>query len=169
MENNEKTEENPQENNRLPPAKWGAKTRFGTGQGQPSNEAKRAGWAKKRRREELAQYLLSLEFVGKSEAFREAVGNYFGMSPEEMAEASNESLIYMRLIANAIEKGDVSSALAIIERAYGKPKETINLDSEEDTKPIINITIHGAIDTPPIEENFEEDEQENNGTPTVSS
>jgi hypothetical protein len=172
LENGGEPHDIPDDGKKKAPPTWGLTTRFGTGQGQPSSDAKKAGWAKKRRSQELARYLLGMEFVGKSEAFRAKIAEYFGMDAETMAGATNEAVIMMKQIGMAIEGGDMQAAQLIMERAYGKPKEFVDFGAG-DNVPQLNITVLGASNGAPEIKTDEDDSttniQSNNGndTPTI--
>lgn len=157
----EETTQNPQDNEEAKKRKngnWGLTTRWGHGQEQPSSESKKAGWAKRRRNRELAQYLLGLQFVGK-EGYKESVAKYFGLSLEEVSEMSNEAMIMLKQIGLAIERGDQEAARQLMERAYGKPKEYLKLTDGEDDKPVININVvHLSDNHIPIKENENDEE-----------
>jgi hypothetical protein len=184
------TDEKPQEDsakNDLPKpwAKWGATKRFGDGQSQPSAEAKKAGWAKRRRNMELARLMLGMKFVGqvvdlnadgspKKDAkgniilidspFKQKLIRYFGLNEDQMSELSNEAAIMLRMIGQAIEQGDMSGAQAILDRAYGKPKEYISLKDDDGDRPVINVTVVAKlpddIDMPEISESENPDKDE---------
>lgn len=145
-----------------PPHKWGALTRWGHGQAQPSSESKRAGWLKKKRNRDLIQIILGMKYVGTGGKFAQQMKEYFGLTPEQVEELSNEAAMVFRMVGQAIEKGDTASANLILERGYGKPKEVIDLTDEEGNKPIINITVVNSIsgeNPPPIKESENEDIQ----------
>lgn len=145
---------------------WGLRTRFGSGQAQPSNEAKRAGWERVKKGKKLAQYLLGLQFVGEvanldeDGKVRSKLKKYFGLTTAEAKDMSNEAAIMLRQIGSAIEGGDNNAAMAILERAYGKTPPVSNLEVEmedENMKPQLHIEVVyngvGPGDTPAVEEN----------------
>lgn len=156
---------------------WSEKSRFSK-DNQPSSEAKKAGWARKLRNRKLAQMLLNKTFVGRvavqtksgqwtleDTKFRKVLKDFFGLNDEEMKEMSNEAAIMLRMIGQAISEGDVQAGSAILERAYGKPKDMTPFDDpeaedEEGNKPQIVIQIVQSVDLPPIKED-ESDESAN--------
>jgi len=129
---------------------WGANRRFGTGQPQPSNEAKKAGWAKKKRNQELARTLLGMKFVGQDNSrigrlFKEKLDKYFGLTPEQIEAMDNEAAVLLRLIGSAIEDGDNDAAREIMDRAYGKPSQHIDMTTEDEDRPMLNIQIINVL------------------------
>jgi hypothetical protein len=151
---------------------WGKTQRWGYGQPQPSPEAKKAGWAKKKRNRELAQLVLGMKFVGSvhlldpktgepikddngnyilvPSEFKEKLGRYHGLSAEQIENLDIETAMMLRMVGQAIEKGDNAAAQIVLERAYGKPKEFIELSKDNDDRPVINITVmQGNPDTTP--------------------
>jgi hypothetical protein len=166
-DNTKETGENP-ENQEPKKSTWGLATRFSS-ERQPPGDLKSAGWAKRRRNQDLARMLLGRKYVGQiiakdnatvSEGFRRAIAPYFGMTDEEMAELSNEAAIYLKQIGLAIEHGDQTAAQAIIERAYGRPREHVDLTDDEGNRPQIIINQVNSPEMPEIKEN-ENDINEN--------
>lgn len=150
---------------------YGEKNRFSKDK-QPSNDAKKAGWARKLRNRKLAQMLLNRKFVGKvmegnvivDSKFKKLVRNYFHLSDEEMDDMSNEAALMMRMIGQAIENGDTQAAAAMLERAYGKPKELSPFEDPEnedevDQKPTIVIQVVQSIDLPEIKNREDGDDE----------
>lgn len=152
---------------------YGENSRFSK-DNQPSSDAKKAGWARKLRNRKLAQMLLNKSFVGRvavqtksgqwvleDTKFRKVLKDFFGLDEREMKDMSNEAAIMLRMIGQAISEGDVQAGSAILERAYGKPKEMTPFDDpetgdEEGDKPQIVIQIVQSVDLPPIKENEDE-------------
>lgn len=129
---------------------WGFRTQWGNGQPQPSSEAKKAGWAKRKKNQELARTLLGLKFVGQDDSrmgrlFRDRLKTYFGMSAEEIEKIDNESAIMLRLIGSAVEDGDNEAAREIMDRAYGKPTQHIDMNPDEDGKTIFQINVVNVL------------------------
>lgn len=187
--------ENPQDN--LPEksdkkwAKWGAKTRWGHGQPVPqaTPEQKRAGWAKRKRNQELARLILGQKFIGQvleldpktglpkrddnnnliliDSPFKQRLKHYFGFSDDQMSELSNEAAILLRMVGEAAERGDVAAAQAIMDRAYGKPKEYLKIEDEDGNKPIFQINVVSALpsgeDMPQIQTSENEIQQGDSG------
>lgn len=109
---------------------------------QPSSESKKAGWLKKKRNKELAQYLLGRAWRKNKQGddFTKQMFEFFDISPEEADELTYEAVIMLKQIAQAIKLGDNTSAQIMFERAFGKPMQTISID-DDGTPPQINITI----------------------------
>ena len=133
-----------------PKKHWGETTYFGSGQGQPSSEAKKKGWAKRKRNQELARTLLGLKFVGQDNSrlgklFKDKLKTYFGLTAEQIEELDNESAIQLRLIGSAIEDGDNEAAREIMDRAYGKAVQHIDMGNPEDEKPMFQITVMNVL------------------------
>lgn len=108
---------------------------------QPSSEARRAGWAKKRKGAELARAILEVAFKGldNSPVKREAA-EYFGI-PE--AEINVEMMMHFAQARKAIEQGDSHAYDALMRRACGSPKETpeANLQGH-----LVSLSTNFAID-----------------------
>lgn len=160
-------------------AKWGLTTRWGYGQTPPTAEQKRAGWAKRKRNQAKAQMVLARSFIGNvyqvdekgnpilgpdgkpvlvPSEFKEKLGRYFGLTMEEIEEMDMETAMMLRLVGQAIEKGDNQAAQLMLERAYGKPKEFVEFSEEEGNRPQINITVvTGLPETTPEILEIEED------------
>lgn len=141
---------------------YGEKARF-TSDRQPSNESKKKGWLKKNRNNKLARLILSKTFRGKvvnakgqiiDSKFKKVLKEFFGLNEEELEEMSNEAAMMFRMVGQAIVEGDQTAAAAILERAYGKPKELTPFDEDdaEEQKPTIVINIVQQADLPPIKE-----------------
>lgn len=104
-----------------------------TSENQPSPEAKRAGWLKKKRGPELAKAILDLAFKGqKNQKLKKAAATYFGL-PE--TEITNEMMLLFKQAEKAIQYADTQAFNAFMDRAYGKPKEKLE-HSGPDDKPI---------------------------------
>jgi hypothetical protein len=155
---------------------YGEKARF-TKENQPSNESKKAGWARSKRNRKLAQLILNRQFVGmisiktktgdyqlQDSKFRKVLKEFFGLSENEMNDMSNEAAIMLRMVGQAITLGDTNAAAMMLERAYGKPKELTPFDdpeAEEDGKPNIVIQIVDPSSLPKIK--TDEDESDVTG------
>lgn len=130
----------------IPKHHWGLRTQFGVGQEQPSSEAKKKGWAKRKRNQELARTLLGLKFVGQDSSrmgklFRDKLKTYFGLSAEEIEALDFESAIQLRLIGSAIEDGDNEAAREIMDRAYGKAVQHVDMNPNDEGQPIFQIQV----------------------------
>lgn len=147
-------------------------TRWQKGGTFPSEEAKAAGRARKKRNRELVQTLLGMRFVGLVEGrdengkytgrlvdspFKQTMMQYFGLSAEELEDMSYETAIRLRQIGQAIEKGDQVAADALFMAAYGRPREFIDMgDDEQDQRPVLQITvIHNSNESPILETEIE--------------
>lgn len=151
-----------------PWANWGANTRWGHGQPAPTSEQKKAGWARKKRNRELAQMVLGMKFVGQiyqtdakgnpildkdgnpklmDSEFKRRLASYFGLSKEQIDsdDMTNEMALMLRQLGQAIENGDTTSAQMVLERAYGKPKEFIELSRGEEEQPMLNINVVNVL------------------------
>lgn len=139
--------------------KWGELTRWSK-DNQPTGKAKSDGIKRAKRNRELAQLLLGMKFVGlvnvrdpktgevvgqEQSPFKQMLGAYFGLAPDAIDEMTIETAIQLRLIGEAIEKGDKQAAELMMHTAYGRPKEYIELTDEDGNRPEINITVVNAL------------------------
>lgn len=125
----------------------GVLTRF-TAENQPSGEAKAKGYLKKRVGRELLRTILAMDFKGMGPAFKQQLGEYYGLDPEEI---TNEGALVLSQLITAIQKGDTFAFNAIMDRAYGKPKEL--RESAASNNPQFTVEIssgNGATDSPSI-------------------
>lgn len=114
------------------PRKTGGKGKIGPEDGkrysksyQPTSEAKRIGWLKKKRGQELAKAILELQFKGmKDSQLKKAASEYFGIAQKDL---TVEMMIIFRQAEKAIQKADTQAATFIMDRSHGKPKEKIEL------------------------------------------
>lgn len=96
---------------------------FGIGQPDPSPEQKKAGWAKKKRGQELAKAVLELAFKGmKDSQLKKAAAEYFNVPEEEI---TVETMLLFRQAEKAIQKADTYAFNSVMDRAHGKPKEKV--------------------------------------------
>lgn len=94
---------------------------------QPSPEAKSAG----ARKPGLLRALLDLKPKGDSEALqkiRAQVMNLTGLSREQVDDMTMEALMHYRQQEKAINLGDTYAYNSVLNREYGPPAETMNLD-----------------------------------------
>jgi hypothetical protein len=90
---------------------------------QPSPEAKKEGWAKRKRGTELVRLILEMKFIGaKDHPLRQAVADFFGVKENDI---TNEQILHFRQIQKAVLEGDTTAYKAIIERGYGQPTQTV--------------------------------------------
>jgi hypothetical protein len=94
---------------------------------QPSPSAKSEGWAKKRKGAELAKAIMAINMGGISESPAiKAAAAFFGISENDI---NVEMLMHFQQARKAIEQGDTHAYDALMRRAYGSPKETIESKS----------------------------------------
>lgn len=111
----------------------GAATRF-TSENQPSNELKKKGHAKRR----LLKDLLEMAFTGpKGGKLKKAAATYLGIPEEEL---TVEDMMHFRQIERAIGKQNTFAYMAVMDRAFGKPKG----QGDEDTPLHIKVTVNSG-------------------------
>lgn len=99
-------------------------------QPQPTAEAKRLGWLKKKRGPELAKAILDLAFKGdKNPKLKKDAARYFGLPEDEI---NNEMMLLFKQAQKAIESSDTQAFNAVMDRAYGKPKEKLEHSGPND-------------------------------------
>jgi hypothetical protein len=112
---------------------------------QPTPEAKKAGWAKKKRGYELVRAVLELSFKGmKGSEIKQKASEYFGVPQKNL---TVEMLLHFRQAEKAIQKADTQAYNAVMDRAFGKPKEKLE-HSGADGKPIemrVNKVTHTLL------------------------
>lgn len=102
---------------------------------QPSSEAKKAGWARKLKGQELARAVLELAFKGNVDNdLRKEAAEYYNIEPSEI---NVEMMLLFRQAQKAIQQSDTSAFSAIMDRAFGKPKEKI--EAKTDNKITLQI------------------------------
>lgn len=95
-----------------------------TKENQPSPEAKSMGWLKKNKGPELVKAIFDLAFQGnKRNRLKKAAAQYYGLDEKEVAV---EMMLVFRQIEKAIQKSNTQAFTAVMDRAYGKPKEKID-------------------------------------------
>jgi len=112
---------------------------------QPSPAAKSAGWAKRKRGMELAKAVLNLAFKGKKDSqVKKEASEYFGIPQKDI---TVEMMLLFRQAEKAIQKGDTQAFRAVMERAFGLPKQDIDMNvttpqiivnTTEETKKLID-------------------------------
>lgn len=108
-----------------------------TAENQPSSDAKKEGWLRKKRAQELVKAMLELNFKGdKNTALKKEAAEYFGINAKEI---TVEMLLVYKQTKKAIEESDTQAFNAVMDRAYGKPKEKLE---------------HSGVDDGPIETVF---------------
>lgn len=97
---------------------------------QPTPEQKKAGWLKKKRAQDLAKAVLEMKFVGsKDGGLKKEVAEFFGISEEEI---TVEIMMLFRQAEKAIKKFDTPAFNAVMDRAFGKPKEKLEHSGPDD-------------------------------------
>lgn len=91
---------------------------------QPPAEAKKQGWLKKRQAAELVKALLSAPFAGNRE-MAERVATYLDVPTEAV---TVELMLHAQQLKKAIECGDTTAYMAVLDRAYGKASAKIEAD-----------------------------------------
>lgn len=97
-----------------------------TKENQPTAEQRAAGWAKRKRNQELVKAILDLKFKGHP-TIRKRIAQHFGI-PEE--DVTVEQAMIFRQASKAIEQLDTPAFNAIFDRAYGKPKESVKVEND---------------------------------------
>lgn len=105
----------------------GKRTRVST-DSQPSPEAKKAGWAKKLKGQELAKAVLELAFKGTGKGeIKKAAAEYYGITEDEI---TVEMMLLFRQAEKAIDKSDTYAFNSVMDRAFGKPKEKAEIKTD---------------------------------------
>ena len=133
------------------------KTKF-TSEYQPSGDAKSRGWWKKKKGKHLMQALLNLDFSGdlmdeKTKQIQEnniknQAAAYFNI-PKEFITV--EMVMSMKQVAKSIQFGDTGAFNSVMDRAYGKPKEHIEVEEHKTPQIVLNFGKIGLPDAPPTE------------------
>ena len=123
-----------------------------TSESQPSGEQKSRGWWKKKKGRFLMQALLNLDFNGtqidpetqqkQENQIKKQASAYFNI-PE--AFITNEMIMNMKQMAKAINTGDTQAFNSVMDRAYGKPKEHIEVEEVKAPQLVFN---YGKIGMP---------------------
>lgn len=101
-----------------------------TSDNQPTPEAKREGWLKKKRAQELVKAVLELNFQGgKGAALKKEAAEYFGIDAKEI---TIEMMLLYKQTKKAIDDSDTQAFNAVMDRAFGKPKEKLEHSGPED-------------------------------------
>lgn len=96
---------------------------------QPKPEVKKSGWEKRRRARELVQAILDQPISGrKGTDLKQKAAEYFSIPAEKV---TVEVVMIFKQVEKAINESDTSSFNAIMDRAFGKPKESIVFQEEE--------------------------------------
>ncbi len=144
---------------------------------QPTAEAKARGWDKRRKGRNLFRLLLQLpadgsmmvvdpktgQEIDQLELTKKRASLYFNVPTKEI---TVEMLSYMIQVVKSIKDGDTNAFNTIMDNAYGKPKEQIEIDDFKPPQIVLNygrigmqdnsgatIETGGADDVPPIAEN----------------
>jgi hypothetical protein len=101
-----------------------------TSTNQPSGEAKRNGLLKRKTGVELARAILQLSFEGaKDSPLKKAAAEYFKIPEKEI---TVEMMLMFRQAEKAVQKGDTRAFDAVMDRAFGKPKQDVNATVKAD-------------------------------------
>lgn len=96
--------------------------------GQPAPEAKKAGWLRKKKGQELARAILELSFKGaKNSELRKQMAEYYGITE---AEITVEMMGLFRQAEKMIGKADTPAFKAVMERAHGAPQQQIEVTGD---------------------------------------
>lgn len=88
---------------------------------QPTPEQKKAGWAKKKRGQELAKAILDMAFKGQDNSqLKKQAAAYFGVKEKNI---TVEMMLLFRQAEKAIQKADTNAFNAVMDRTFGKPKQ----------------------------------------------
>jgi hypothetical protein len=101
-----------------------------TSTNQPSGEAKKNGRLKNKTGIELARAILQLSFEGaKDSPLKKAAAEYFKISEQEI---TVEMMLMFRQAEKAVQKGDTRAFEAVMDRAFGKPKQDLHATVKAD-------------------------------------
>jgi hypothetical protein len=101
-----------------------------TTENQPTPEAKKAGWLKKKRAQELVKAVLELGFQGKkNKSLRKEAAEYFTIDENEI---TFELMLLFKQTKKAIDDSDTPAFNALMDRGYGKPKEKLEHSGPDD-------------------------------------
>lgn len=95
---------------------------------QPSPEAKKAGWAKRNALRDLLNITTGAKFEGSTKDYRELTAKYLGIEEKYV---TVKMVMEFRQIEKAILKGDTIAFNAIMDRAFGKPKQETELTGKD--------------------------------------
>jgi hypothetical protein len=97
---------------------------------QPTPQAKSNGLLKKKTGVELARAILQLSFEGaKDSPLKKAAADYFKISEQEI---TVEMMLMFRQAEKAVQKGDTRAFEAVMDRAFGKPKQETKINGAID-------------------------------------
>ena len=124
----------------------GASTQF-SDTVQPSSESKKSGWARRKHGAELVRLILDRKYIGKQDGvLRKAVAEYFQVDEKEI---TVEQIMIFRQAEKAIAESDTAAFKAVIERAFGAPKQETELTL---SVPQLISNITPAKGLPPVSE-----------------
>lgn len=109
-----------------------------TKENQPTSEQKKAGWAKRRILKDLLDITTGATFNNSTTDYRALTAKYLGIPPEEV---TVRMVMDFRQVEKAIMKADTPAYVAVMDRAFGKPK------GEEPPAKNLTITINGKTIT----------------------
>jgi CRISPR/Cas system CMR-associated protein Cmr5 small subunit len=127
-----------------------------TSENQPTGAQMSLGWWKKRKGKLMIQALLQMAFDGTSidpetqkkrdNEIKKQAAIYFNVP--EIA-ITNEMIMTMKQIALAVQKNDTAAYNSVLDRAYGKPKEHVEVEEVAAPKLVFN---YGTIGMPDKEQ-----------------
>lgn len=100
-----------------------------TSEYQPSPESKRLGRLKKRTLKDLSNLVISSEHIG-GKAVIKFVATFLGIPEEEVKEEhiTMEMAMHLRQLEKAIKTGDTYAWNSLMDRIYGRAKQTIGVE-----------------------------------------
>lgn len=114
---------------------------------QPHSAGRVKGWMKRRKGKELVRLILEQDYQANEEIRAEAA-RLFGVEPEEI---TNEAMMIFCQVHNAIVTKDTAAFANLMDRAYGKPKEDIQVRTGSNPQFIVEIANpNDANGFPPI-------------------
>jgi len=95
---------------------------------RPDPEKVKAGVLKAKRARELASAILNLSFKGANKQLKKATAAYYGI-PE--SEITVEMMMLFQQTKKAIQDSDTFAFNAVMDRAHGKPSQSVELSNKE--------------------------------------
>lgn len=110
--------------------KGNKKTQFSK-ENQPSSEAKSNGHKRKALLKDISQQFIS----GDSKEALKELAQYLGIDVDNI---DLETAMHLKQMERALKNGDTKAYNAIMDRILGKPKQTLDLNTDN-VKPIITV------------------------------
>lgn len=107
-----------------------------TAENQPTSEAKKKGWARRKALKELVEFTMKGKIAGSTKDYPHMTAQFYGIPVEEV---SIRMIMEYRQIEKAILKADTGAFNAVMDRALGKSKQAIELI------PDMTIKINGKV------------------------